>query len=80
MEELRRVVKDPDEVAQRIGLRGGKVDSESQDAIQVILHRIDHEPDKVPEEVKTFAEEATKTIKTRTNIDGAPYSRCYFLV
>ncbi|KAJ7180564.1 kinase-like domain-containing protein, partial [Mycena filopes] len=69
MEELRRVVKDQDELAQRIGLRGGKLDSDSQSAIQVILHRIDHEPDKVPEEVKTFAEEATKTIKTRTNIE-----------
>ncbi|KAJ6518703.1 hypothetical protein C8R45DRAFT_2928 [Mycena sanguinolenta] len=69
MEELRRIVKDQDELAQRIGLRGGKLDPDSQNAIQVILHRIDHEPDKVPEEVKTFAEEATKTIKTRTNID-----------
>ncbi|KAJ7115866.1 hypothetical protein C8R44DRAFT_215974 [Mycena epipterygia] len=69
MDELRRVVKDQDELAQRIGLRGGKLDSDSQNAIQVILHRIDHEPDKVPEEVKTFAEEATKTIKTRTNFD-----------
>ncbi|KAJ7760468.1 hypothetical protein B0H16DRAFT_573920 [Mycena metata] len=69
MDELRRVVKDQDELAQRIGLRGGKLDPDSQNAIQVILHRIDHEPDKVPEEVKTFAEEATKTIKTRTNIE-----------
>ncbi|KAJ7043517.1 kinase-like domain-containing protein [Mycena alexandri] len=69
MDELTRVVKDQDEIAQCIGLRGGKLDSDSQNAIQVILHRIDHEPDKVPEEVKTFAEEATKTIKTRTNIE-----------
>ncbi|KAJ6591671.1 kinase-like domain-containing protein [Mycena vulgaris] len=69
LDELRRVVKDQDELAQRIGLRGGKLDSDSQNAIQVILHRIDHEPDRVPEEVRAFAEEATKTIKTRTNFD-----------
>jgi hypothetical protein len=69
MDELRRVVKDQDELAQRIGLRGGvstlspghetpritttpqKLDSDSQHAIQVILHRIDNEPERVPEEV-----------------------------
>ena len=36
---------------------------------KIILHKIDNQPDKVLPAIREFAEEATKTLKTRTNVD-----------
>lgn len=47
----------------------GKLDQESIDALQLILHRIDNTPDKVLPAIRDFAEVATKTLKSRTNVD-----------
>jgi hypothetical protein len=47
----------------------GKLDQESIDALQIILHKIDNQPEKVLPAIREFAEEATKTLKTRTNVD-----------
>jgi len=45
------------------------LDQDSINALQIILHRIDNQPDKVLPAIREFAEEATKTLKTRTNVD-----------
>lgn len=68
MLELRRLNADPDKLAEKIGLIGTEVDAASRDGIQVLLHRIDTNPQDLPPEVVEFAETATKTIKRRTNI------------
>lgn len=68
MLELRRLNADPDKLAEKIGLFGTEVDATSRDGIQILLHRIDTNPQDLPPEVVEFAETATKTIKTRTNI------------
>lgn len=39
LEEVKRVTANPDMLAKRIGLHGNKVDSESTEGLQVILHR-----------------------------------------
>lgn len=47
----------------------GKLDQDSIDALQIILHKIDNQPEKVSPAIREFAEEATKTLKIRTNVD-----------
>jgi hypothetical protein len=47
----------------------GKIDTESSDALQILLHVIDTQPDRVLPVIREFAETATKTLKSRTNID-----------
>lgn len=47
----------------------GKLNQNSINDLQVILHKIDNQPEKVPPVVREFAEEATKTLKVRTNVD-----------
>lgn len=49
--------------------QSGKPDQESIDALQILLHKIDNQPDKVLPQIREFAEVATKTLKSHTNVD-----------
>ena len=49
--------------------KNGELDQESVDALQILLHKIDNQPDKVLPAIREIAEVATKTLKSQTNVD-----------
>lgn len=49
--------------------KNGELDNESVDALQILLHKIDNQPDKVLPAIREIAEVATKTLKSQTNVD-----------
>ncbi|KAJ7748939.1 kinase-like domain-containing protein [Mycena metata] len=69
-EQLQALVRDPDRIADTIGLQGAHIDKASRDALQSLSLRILSRPTFVEPEVRGFVEEATKVIKSRTNYHG----------
>lgn len=68
LDKVTRVTQSPDDVAERVGLNGTQLDGESVKGMQTLLHQVDTDPAISPE-IRTFAEVATRTIKSRTNYE-----------
>ncbi|KAF8323182.1 kinase-like protein [Clavulina sp. PMI_390] len=69
LRELERIKSDSSAMMDLMTERSGKLDQESIDALQTLLHKIDHQPEKVLPAIRDFAEVATQTLKTQTNVD-----------
>lgn len=69
-DQLQALIRDPDGIANAIGLQGSYIDKTSRDVLQSLSLEIFARPTSVEPEIRGFVEEATKIIRSRTNYHG----------